>query len=245
MRYELFYWPGIQGRGEFVRLALEDAGAAYLDVGLGDARDGLGLPAIDSYLTGDATPRPPFAPPFLKAGNLVISHVANILQFLGPHLALVPDNEPARYWIHGLQLTLTDWVAEIHDIHHPIGPSLYYHQQQEEAQRRAVTFHQQRLPRFLDYFEQVLEQNPAGPDYLAGGEHCYADLSLFQVIRGLQYAFPLAMNGHRPRIPKILTLVERVALRPNIHAYLQSDRRQPFNESGIFRYYPELDIKEQ
>ncbi|MAK23438.1 MAG: glutathione S-transferase, partial [Alcanivorax sp.] len=137
MRYELFYWPGIQGRGEFVRLALEDAGAPYLDVGLGDARDGLGLPAIDSYLNGDATPRPPFAPPFLKAGNLVISHVANILQFLGPPLALVPDNEPARYWIHGLQLTVSDWVAEIHDIHHPIGPSLYYHQQEAEARRRA------------------------------------------------------------------------------------------------------------
>ena len=244
MRYELFYWPGIQGRGEFVRLALEDAGAPYLDVGLGDARDGLGLPAIDSYLNGDATPRPPFAPPFLKAGNLVISHVANILQFLGPPLALVPDNEPARYWIHGLQLTLSDWVAEIHDIHHPIGPSLYYHQQQEEARRRAVLFHQQRLPRFLEYFEQVLEQNPAGPHYLAGGEHCYADLSLFQVVRGLQYAFPLAMKAHKPRIPQVLALVERVALRPNIHVYLQSDRRQPFNESGVFRYYPELDIKE-
>lgn len=241
MRYELFYWPGIQGRGEFVRLALEDAGAPYLDVGLGDARDGLGLPAIDSYLNGDATPRPPFAPPFLKAGNLVISHVANILQFLGPPLALVPDNEPARYWIHGLQLTLSDWVAEIHDIHHPIGPSLYYHQQEAEARRRAAVFHQQRLPRFLAYFERVLELNPAGPEYLAGGEHCYADLSLFQVVRGLQYAFPRAMKTHRPRMPRILALVERVAARPGIQAYLQSDRRQPFNESGIFRHYPELD----
>ena len=241
MRYELFYWPGIQGRGEFVRLALEDAGAPYLDVGLGDASEGLGLPAIDSYLNGDATPRPPFAPPFLKAGNLVISHVANILQFLGPPLALVPDNEPARYWIHGLQLTLSDWVAEIHDIHHPIGPSLYYQQQQEAAQRRATLFHQQRLPRFLAYFERVLELNPAGPEYLAGGEHCYADLSLFQVIRGLQYAFPQAMKAQKTRIPKILALVDRVGGRPGIKAYLQSGRRQPFNESGIFRHYPELD----
>lgn len=241
MRYELFYWPGIQGRGEFVRLALEDAGAPYLDVGLGDADDGLGLPAIDSYLNGDATPRPPFAPPFLKAGNLVISHVANILQFLGPPLNLVPDNEPARYWIHGLQLTLSDWVAEIHDIHHPIGPTLFYQQQQREARRRAALFLEQRLPRFLGYFEQVLEQNPAGPGYLAGAEHCYADLSLFQVIRGLQYAFPLAMAAQQPRVPKVLALVDRVAQRPNIKAYLQSDRRQPFNESGIFRHYPELD----
>ena len=132
-------------------------------------------------------------------------------------------------------------MAEIHDIHHPIGPSLYYHQQEAEARRRAVAFHQQRLPRFLDYFERVLELNPAGPEYLAGGEHCYADLSLFQVIRGLQYAFPRTMNTHRARIPRTLTLVERVAARPGIQAYLQSDRRQPFNESGIFRHYPELD----
>lgn len=241
MRYELFYWPGIQGRGEFVRLALEDAGAPYLDVGLGDARDGLGLPAIDSYLSGEATPRPPFAPPFLKAGNLVISHVANILHFLGPPLDLVPDNEPARYWIHGLQLTLSDWVAEIHDIHHPIGSSLFYDQQEQAARQRAAVFHQHRLPRFLNYFEQVLALNPAGPDYLAGADHCYADLSLFQVIRGLQYAFPRAMKARRPGIPHTLALVERVAQRPNIKAYLQSDRRQPFNESGIFRHYPELD----
>ncbi len=241
MRYELFYWPGIQGRGEFVRLALEDAGADYLDVGLGAASAGLGLPAIDSYLSGDATPRPPFAPPFLKVGNLVISHVANILQFLGPRLDLAPDNEPGRYWTHGLQLTITDWVAEIHDIHHPLGPNLFYHQQQQEAQRRAAVFREHRLPRFLSYFEQVLEQNPAGPGYLAGDTHSYADLSLFQVIRGLQYAFPRTLKARYPRIPLTLALVERVAQRPNIQAYLRSERRQPFNESGVFRHYPELD----
>ena len=132
-------------------------------------------------------------------------------------------------------------MAEIHDIHHPIGPTLFYDQQEQEARRRAAVFHQQRLPRFLDYFERVLELNPAGPDYLAGGEHCYADLSLFQIIRGLQYAFPSAMETHRARIPRTLTLVERVAQRPGIKAYLQSERRQPFNESGIFRHYPALD----
>lgn len=93
----------------------------------------------------------------------MISHVANILQFLGPPLALVPDNEPARYWIHGLQLTLSDWVAEIHDIHHPIGPSLYYHQQQEEARRRAVLFHQQRLPRFLSISNRFWNRTRPGP----------------------------------------------------------------------------------
>lgn len=241
MRYELFYWPGIQGRGEFVRLALEDAGADYVDVGRGDEADELGVPAISMYLDGDATPRPPFAPPFLKAGDLVISHVANILQFLGPRLDLVPEDEDHRLWAHGLQLTLTDFVAEIHDIHHPIGVSLYYEQQKEEAQRRAGLFREERLPRFLEYFEQVLEQNPAGPEFLVGEAHSYVDLSLFQVVTGLRYALPNAMKEEEEALPKVAALTERVAQRPNVAAYLQSPRRQPFNENGVFRHYPELD----
>ncbi|ASK36279.1 glutathione S-transferase [Alloalcanivorax mobilis] len=241
MRYELFYWPTIQGRGEFVRLALEDAGADYLDVGNGSEADELGVPAIVSYLDGDATPRPPFAPPFLKAGELVISHVANILQYLGPRLALVPDDEACRYWAHGLQLTITDLVAEIHDCHHPIAASLYYQDQKDEALRRSQILRDERLPRFLGYFEQVLEQNPAGPDWLVGDAHSYVDLSLFQVISGLRYAFPKAMAAQQEALPKVDALAERVAARPRIQAYLESDRRLPFNEDGIFRHYPELD----
>jgi glutathione S-transferase len=241
MRYELFYWPTIQGRGEFIRLALEDAGADYLDVGNGREADEMGIPAIASYLDGDATPRPPFAPPFLKAGDLVISHVANILHYLGPRLGLVPDDEACRYWAHGLQLTLADLVAEIHDVHHPIAASLYYQDQQTEAKRRARVFLDERLPRFLGYFEQVLEQNPGGPDYLVGEAHSYADLSLFHVTTGLRYAFPNAMAEHEEEHPKVIALTERVALRPNIRAYLASPRRLPFNEDGIFRHYPELD----
>lgn len=241
MRYELFYWPGIPGRGEFVRLALEDAGADYLDVGRGAESQELGIPAISMYLDGDATPRPPFAPPFIKVGDLVISHVANILQFLAPRLGLIGEDESCRLWAHGLQLTLTDFVAEIHDTHHPIGVSLYYEQQKEEARRRAACFREQRLPRFLEYFEQVLEQNPTGPDFLVGNAHSYVDLSLFQVVTGLRYAFPNAMKEEEEARPKIAALVGRVAARPNIAAYLSSPRRQAFNENGVFRHYPELD----
>ncbi len=241
MRYELFYWPGIQGRGEYVRLALEDAGADYLDVGRGAPDQELGVPALDIYLSGDATPRPPFAPPFLKAGDLVISQVANILQFLAPRLGLIGEDEDQRYWAHGLQLTLADFVAEIHDVHHPLSSTLYFEDQRDEARRRADLFRRHRLPRFLEYFEQILEQNPRGPDHLVGDRHSYVDLSLFQTVTGLHYAFPRAMRQAGEDLPKVDALAARVGERDNIQAYLDSERRQPFNEDGIFRHYPELD----
>lgn len=239
MRYELYYWPGIPGRGEFVRLALEDAGADYIDV----AREpqGRGVATLGRYLDGEATDRPPFAPPFLRAGDVIVSHVANILQFLGPRLKQVPDDEATRLWAHGLQLTITDFTAEAHDTHHPLGPGLYYEDQKEEATRRAEEFIEERLPKFLHYFERVLEINPSGPTYLVGDYCSYVDLSLFHMMAGLRYAFPKAMKGIEPQVPRVTALAERVASRPNISAYLASARRKPFNESGIFRHYPELD----
>lgn len=238
MRYELYYWPGIPGRGEFVRLALEEAGADYLDVGQSPEH---GASAVAASLDDPEDMRPPFAPPFLKAGEMRISHVANILHFLGPRLGLAPDDEAQRYWLHGLQLTLSDWVAEIHDVHHPLGVSMYYEQQQEEAKRRARLFLDERLPKFLGYFEQVLARNPAGHAWLVGESLTYVDLSLFQVIAGLRYAFPHAMQRLAPEIPLLSGLVSRVAERPNVAAYMASHRRQDFNEQGIFRHYPELD----
>jgi glutathione S-transferase len=241
MRYELYYWPGAPGRGEFVRLALEDAGADYVDVGRGDDDEGAGVAAITRLLAGGPTTAPPFAPPFLKAGDLVISHVANILQFLGPRLGLAPEDEAGRCWAYGLQLTITDFVAEIHDVHHPVAASLYYEQQQPEAARRAALFREERLPRFLGYFEQCLEANPHGPEHLVGGAHGYVDLSIFQVMAGLRYAFPNAMTAIEPDHPRLTTLADRVAQRPNVAAYLRSPRRLPFNEKGIFRHYGELD----
>ena len=239
MRYELYYWPGIPGRGEFIRLALEDAGADYVDVAR-DAAAG-GMDALGRYLDGDATNRPPFAPPFLKAGQIVVSHVANILQFLAPRLGQIPDDEATRLWAHGLQLTITDFTAEIHDAHHPLGPGLYYEDQQAEAARRAGAFVEERLPKFLHYFERILRCNPGGDSYLVGDAHSYVDISLFHVMAGLRYAFPNAARALEPEIPGVTALAERVAQRDNITAYLDSPRRQAFNEHGIFRHYPELD----
>src|SRR5690349_4707597 len=128
MRYELYYWPSIQGRGEFVRLALEEAGADYVDIARRTGK-GFGLPAMNRYIAGGKPAPTPFAPPFLKAGKLVIGQTANILYYLGPRHGLAPKAEPARLWINQVQLTIADFVAEIHDTHHPIVNSLYYHQQ--------------------------------------------------------------------------------------------------------------------
>jgi glutathione S-transferase len=235
MRYELYYWPGIQGRGEFVRLALEDAGADYVDV----ARKAGGVAAIMRLLEGARTKHPAFAPPFLKAGARIIGQTANILLFLGPRHGLTPRGEEGRLWTHQLQLTIADLVAEVHDTHHPIAAGLYYEDQRPAAKRRAADFARNRAPKFLAYFERVLERS--GGPYLNGRASTYVDLSLFQAVQGLRYAFPRAMRRLERKIPRVVALQDRVAARPRIAAYLASDRRIPFNQSGIFRHYPELD----
>ena len=235
MRYELYYWPGIQGRGEFVRLALEDAGAAYVDV----ARRPRGMSAMSKFLESRSVKRPPFAPPFLKAGKLLIAQTANILFFLGPRLGLAPKDEAARLWAHQLQLTIADWVAEVHDTHHPVASSLYYEEQKRESKRRAEIFTVERQPKFLTYFEQILERN--GGRVLIGNTISYVDLSLFQMIEGLRYAFPRAMGKEERKYPRIIALHDRTVERPRLAAYLASERRLPFNQDGIFRQYAELD----
>ncbi|PWK86677.1 glutathione S-transferase [Fulvimonas soli] len=233
MRYALYYWTGIQGRGEFVRLALEDAGADYVDV-CRERGDG----AMGAFLDGRAPGATPFAPPFLKAGRLVLAQTAAILQYLAPRLDLVPDAETARWKAHQLQLTVADLVAEAHDTHHPIAAGLYYEEQRAAARELAAAFRRERLPKYLGYFERVLED--AGGAH-ALGRHSYVDLSLFQLMAGLDYAFPAAMRRLRRRTPRLRALAQRVAQRPRLAAYLASPRRLPFNESGIFRHYPELD----
>jgi glutathione S-transferase len=238
VRYELYYWPEIQGRGEFVRLALEEAGAEYVDVARLPNR---GVPALMRLMEGRSLRRPPFAPPFLKAGKLVIAQTANILFFLGPRLGLVTKSEASRLWAHQLQLTIADWLSEVHDTHHPISASLYYEDQKSEAKRRAADFRAERLPKFLGYFEQLLKGKPTGTEYLVGKAVCYADLSLFQMIAGLRYAFPRRMARLETKHPRVAALHDRVAARPRIAAYLSSPRRLPFNQQGIFRHYPELD----
>jgi len=228
MKYELYYWPSIQGRGEFVRLALEDAGADYVDV----ARRPKGMQAMEHAMESASVKRPPFAPPFLRAGELLIAQTANILFFLGPRLGLAPKSEAGRLWLHQLQLTIADWLVEAHDTHHPIGGGLYYEDQKEESLRCAENFRAERLPKFLGYFERI------SPELKT---HNYVNLSLFQMIEGLRYAFPKAMKSTQPEYPKLIALHDRVAERPRLAAYLASERRIPFNQQGIFRRYPELD----
>ena len=229
--YELFYWPSIQGRGEFVRLALEEAGVDYVDV----ARGPRGVDKLMAALKEDA--RPAFAPPFLRVGGMKIGQTAAILMFIGERHGLAPNDPAGRIWTQQLQLTIADLVAEAHETHHPVGASLYYEDQKPEALRRAREFTDQRIPKFLGYFARVLGKQ----DYLLGQDATYADLSLFQAIEGLDYAFPKAMAKELARHPQLDELRRRVAARPRIAAYLASDRRIPFNEDGIFRRYPELD----
>ncbi len=229
MRYELYYWPSIQGRGEFIRLALEAAGADYVDIARRPRKEGGGEAAIMRLLEDEALAYPAFA------------QTANILLYLGPCLGLVPEDEASRLWAHQLQLTIADAVVEVHDTHHPIGSGLYYEDQQAEAKRRAADFLAQRLPKFLGYFERVLAQNPYGGQHLVGNALSYVDLSLFQMVAGLRYAFPRAMASASPAYPRIAALHDLVATRPRIAAYLTSSRRLPFNEQGIFRHYPELE----
>lgn len=242
-RYELYYWPTIQGRGEFVRLALEQAGADYVDVARGPEEEGAGVPALLELLNGEAVERPPFAPPFLTAGRRLIGQTANILLFLGDRHRLAPTGEAGRSWTHGLQLTLADLVDEAHDTHHPIASGLYYDDQRQESLGRAQDFLAVRAPKYLGYFERVLARNRSGDAYLAGARLTYADLSLFQAVAGLRYAFPRAMARLERAAPRVAALHDRVADRPRIRAYLSSDRRIPFNEAGVFRRYPELDAR--
>jgi glutathione S-transferase len=233
MRYQLYYWSGIQGRGEFVRLALEDAGADYVDV----ARE-RGDGAIMPFLQGEHAGALPFAPPFLKSGRTLIAQTAAILQYLAPRLKLVPAGVSAQHYAHQLQLTVADLVAEVHDTHHPIASGLYYEDQRAAAKQRAEDFRRHRLPKYLGYFEDVLARSDGRH---ALSKHSYVDLSLFQIMSGLDYAFPHAMRRQRRKLPLLCGLAEQVAERPRIAAYLASPRRLAFNEDGIFRHYPELD----
>jgi glutathione S-transferase len=230
MRYRLYYWPGIQGRGEFIRLSLEYAAADYEDV----ARTRRGMQEMMRILESRALEDRPFAPPFLRAGKLLLSQTANILHYLGPRLGLAPGSEAGRLRVHRQQLTIADWLVEAHDTHHPIGSGLYYEDQKPESRRRAADFRRNRLPKFLGYFENQLSSQK-------DGRLTYAHLSLFQMTEGLRYAFPGTMKRLERRYPRLVALHDRIAVIPRIEAYLASQRRIPFNEQDIFRRYPELE----
>jgi glutathione S-transferase len=237
MTYKLYYWPSIPGRGEFVRLALEEAGAPYEDV----ARGPKGVAEMTALMDDPRLVHAPFAPPFLVDGDLIIGQTAAILLHLGDRHGLAPKARQGRLWTHQLQLTIADVVAEAHDTHHPIDVGLYYKDQKREAARRAKAFREQRIPKFLGWFEGTLARNPKGPAYLVGRSLSYADLSLLQLIEGLSYAFPRAMERALDAAPHLRAHRTAIAKRPRVAAYLASERRIAFNEDGVFRHYPELD----
>jgi glutathione S-transferase len=241
MAYELYYWPDIQGRGEFVRLALEEAGADYVDVARGSTGEDGGTPALLALLDREDIAHPPFAPPFLKDGDVLIGQTAAILLYLGDRHDLAPQDKAKRLWTHQIQLTISDLVVEAHDTHHPLGADLYYEEQKPEARRRAKHFCEERIPKFLGWFERILAHNPDGDRHLVGKTVSYADLSLFQIVEGLTYTFPRRMKRALADAPLVVSLHRAIAQRPRIRAYLKSDRRIAFNEQGIFRHYPELD----
>jgi glutathione S-transferase len=241
MIYELYYWPGIQGRGEFVRLALEEAGAKYVDIARVTEEEGGGVPALEKFLESDVLERPPFAPPFLKAGKQLIGQTPNILLFLGRRLNLAPRDAAGKLWTNQLQLTISDFVVEIHDTHHPIGSGLYYEEQKPAAKRRSQDFRENRLPKFVGYFERVLERNSARGPWMVGERLTYADLSMAQVIAGLRYAFPAATRKALQARPRLRALHDAVFERPRIKRYVASARRVAFNNDDIFRHYSDLD----
>jgi glutathione S-transferase len=237
LRYELYYWPTIQGRGEFIRLALEEAGADYVDVARRAGKRG--VPAMMKLMQDRRLARPPYAPPFLKAGKTIVAQAANVLLYLGPRFKLAPRDEAGRLWAHQLQLTISDLVVEIHDTHHPVSGWLYFEEQRPAARRRSKDFWRYRVPKYLGYFERVLKNN--GGRFILGRRLTYVDLSLFQISEGLRYGFPKHMKRFERKIPSLVALHERVTKRPRSAAYLASPRRIPFSQWGIYRYFKELD----
>jgi glutathione S-transferase len=241
-RYQLFYWPTIQGRGEFVRLVLEEAGAPYVDVARLPEKQGGGMPALQRVLGGELSGTLPFAPPVLVAGEVVIAQTVNIMHFVARRHGLIAQDDAAELAALQLALTIADVAAEVHDTHHPISPSLFYKEQKVESARKAASFREERMPKYLRYLERVLERNEqGGGKCLIGDKVSYPDLAAFQLLEGLQYAFPKALARLEPDLPKLSALRKAVAKRPRIAAYLGSSRRIRFSENGLFRRYPELD----
>ncbi|KEY69018.1 hypothetical protein S7711_03320 [Stachybotrys chartarum IBT 7711] len=243
--YELIYWPSAPGRGEPVRLLFEEAGVPYADT----AKDaGRAVETIQGLMAaehlGDDSNPPVFAPPLLRHGDLLINQLPNILLYLAPKLGLAPAAGPAVYHLNAIVLTLLDgFVNELHETHHPIATSQYYDDQKPEAKKRSKSYREERLPRFLGYAQRLLDAKTSGDGpWLYGGSLTYADLVLFQGIHGTKYAFPKTVEKLQKsgKYDGVFALFDAVQERPNIKAYMASDRRVDYSQ-GIWRYYPELE----
>ncbi len=191
-RYELFYWPTLQGRGELVRLYLEDAGIPYVDVARQPATAGGGVEAMLKLVREGLGRIVPYASPMVRVdGEYLVWQASNILQVIAEREGLLPADLVARSHLQGLQLTAADLIAEAHDTHHPISTTLTYEEQADSAVLAAQAFVDRRIPNYLWVFEETLLRSEG--DYLLGAHCHYADTSLFQTVTGLTYAFPRAM----------------------------------------------------
>ncbi|KAG5926470.1 hypothetical protein E4U53_003074 [Claviceps sorghi] len=243
--YELIYWPGVPGRGEFIRLLFEEAGVPYQDTAKKESEAVSRVMALtDADNKGDKSNVPAMACPALKHGHVTLSQTPNILLYLAPKLGLAPAAGDAMYQLNQLVLTILDFLSnEVHDTHHPIGTSATYEDQKPEAAKRAESFKTERLPKFLAYAQRVLDGEASGEGpWLHGGKLTYADLVLFQGIHGTEFAFPNTMKKMRDsgKYDGVFNLFKAVGERPNIKEYLASDRRASYSH-GIWRHYPELD----
>ena len=170
----------------------------------------------------------------------MIAQSAKILLYLGPRLKLAPRDEAGRLWLHQLQLTVTDFVKEIHDTHHPLGGEFYYEDQKPEAKRYAQGFLAERAPKYLGYFETVLTKERRA--LCAGAQVTLCRSFAVPADRGPALRLPQGDEAHRAQACRASSLCATASpKRPGIKAYLASPRRIAFNESGIFRHYPELD----
>lgn len=241
MAVDLYYWPGIQGRGEFVRLVLEAAGVEYREMSELPEADGGGMAAMTAFLEGRRGYPIPFAPPFIVDGETLVSQAGAISAYLGEKFDLAPDGEGERIFARSLALTTADAVTEAHDVHHPIGVGRSYEDQKPEAERRAAEFRAERMPKFLAWYERLIEANPAASGFLVGNRLTYCDLGLFQLVEGLTHAFPERMSVLSGDVPRVIALTEIVRDHDRVSAYFASGRRQAFDENGLFRNYAALD----
>ena len=236
--FKLIYWPGNPGRGEFVRLAFEATGTPYEDTALTQSAQEVLTTVDPQRQLKDRDVH--FAVPVLKHGDFSIGQTSAILAYIGPIIGLSPKDDQGKAKVNQIQLTIADFTVEAHDTHHPIGKMQYYEDQKEEALKKAIDFVDNRLPKFLDYFERQITANGNEP-WLYGNTMTYADTSLLEVISGLLYAFPKCVEEQKSKAPKVFALYDAVRNHEKIKAYLASERRQKYN-MGVFRYYAELDI---